>query len=507
VLAVVRARLRGGLCAQVAVVAVVVVGLLIGPLHGLAEARVSWLASVGFSVGTLVAARRVAGRLPEGSPVRRFYWAIAANSVAIACAYLYQTVTAHGPADLMIDPVSQAVLGLGATVVVVVMCTYPLGATTVRERLRLWLDMATVMVCAGVFGWYFSAPTGQQSALAILTGPVLMLVAVFAVAKLLIAGRPPFSPRTGLIGAAAAAIGGVIAVAGPALLTHGHANWLFALSALGDAGLMLAVSTQLREVEADPEVLQRQRRRSFSVLPYVGVAAVYGLLFTAAAATQTMDAHTWLVLVGAGTSTALVVIRQLTAFADNDRLLGQLREALRERDDLTARLQDMAFRDSLTGLANRALFHDRLDGALARARRTGDTVAVMLLDLDDFKPVNDRHGHAAGDAVLRAVAQRLSACLRETDTVARLGGDEFAIVLDNPLPESLEMLAQRVVTAVAEPCWHGGERLTVGGSIGLAVNVGGGCDGDRLLRDADAAMYAAKRGGKNSYATYPAMAG
>jgi diguanylate cyclase len=223
-----------------------------------------------------------------------------------------------------------------------------------------------------------------------------------------------------------------------------------------------------------------------------------------AAAAERLDPRTWFVLVGAAASTALVVIRQLTAFADNARLLDELREALRERDRLTTRLHEMAFHDGLTGLANRTLFHDQLDAALARARRSGHTVAVMLLDLDDFKPVNDRHGHAAGDAVLQAVALRLRACMRESDTVARLGGDEFAVVLDNPAPASLDPLAQRIVAAIAEPCWHAGEPLTVGVSVGLAINAGGGTDGDQLLRDADAAMYAAKSSSKSTYATYPA---
>jgi diguanylate cyclase (GGDEF)-like protein len=503
---VVLAQLRHAVGAQVAAVAAVVIILLAGPLNGLSAARVSWLASAGFAAATLVAAGRIAGRLPAGAPARRFWWAIGAMAVATGGGYLLQAVTANHPDDLALNPVSEALLGLGAVAVVIIMCTYPLGASTAGQRLRVGLDMTTVMVCAAVFGWYVPAPAGGHTPLAILAGPVVMLVAVFAVTKLLLAGRPPFSFQTGLLGAAAAAIGGVLGSAAPSLLAHGHADWLFAFSALGDGCMMVAVWLQLRQVQVDPQALQRPRRRSFSVLPYVAVAAVYGLLFVVAAHAEQLGSRTWPVLIGAAVSTALVVIRQLTAFADNDRLLGQLRHTLRERDELTTRLRDMAFRDSLTGLANRALFHDRLDSALARAHRSGATVAVMLIDLDDFKPVNDRHGHAAGDAVLRAVADRVRTCLRDTDTVARLGGDEFAVVLDNPLPESLTALARRIVAATADPYWHGGERLTVGASIGLAVNIGGQCDGDRLLRDADAAMYAAKRSGKNSFATYPVMA-
>jgi diguanylate cyclase len=494
-----RARIRMGVRAQVVTATVVVVALIVGPFDGLAAARLSWLASVAFAVGTLIAARRVAGQLPARDPARRFWWAVAVNALAGACGYLYQAVFAE---SLTVGPVTQALLGAGAAGLVVIMCTYPLGLTSTRDRLRFWLDMATVMVGAAVFGWYFSA-TGGQSMLTILTGPVVLLVAVFAVAKLLIAGRPPFTVPTGLIGAGAATIGAVTAVAGPGLLAHGHVGGLFALSALGDACMMIAASVQLRRVQADPQALQRPPSRPYSILPYVAVAAVYGLLLSVAALAEALDPRTWFVVIGAATITALVVVRQLTAFADNARLVGELRDALREQDRLATRLHDMAFHDGLTGLANRALFHDRLDTALAGARRSGHTVGVMLLDLDDFKPVNDRHGHAAGDAVLKAVALRLRACVRESDTVARLGGDEFAVVLDNPTPGSLDRLAQRVVAEVAQPCWHDDQPLTVGVSIGVATSAAGVADGDQLVRDADAAMYAAKSRGKYANATHP----
>jgi diguanylate cyclase (GGDEF)-like protein len=153
-------------------------------------------------------------------------------------------------------------------------------------------------------------------------------------------------------------------------------------------------------------------------------------------------------------------------------------------------------------LANRALFHDRLGEALARVRRHGTQVVVMLLDLDDFKPINDRFGHAAGDAVLKEIAQRLCACVRETDTVARLGGDEFAVLLDGPLSSSVEAVAERIVAAVREPCRVGSVQMDVGVSIGVAFDRSGAGDSDRLLSDADAAMYAAKIGGKGGYQTY-----
>ena len=500
-----------GAGAPIAAVALAVVAvLLVEPAGVPAIARISWLASAGFAAVTLVAAVQLAGRLPAGAPARRFWWAVAGYGVTACAAFLWQAIDLGIPEMSglpELHPISEVLLAVGSAGIVAVMATYPLGAGTHRERLRLWLDLATVLVAAGAFALYFLLAPGQDTgwwARSVVVGKsVIMLMAVFAVAKLLLAGRQPFSIQTGLIGAAAAAIGGLLGPLSQPLA--GQPGFWFAASALGDGCMMIAAVLQLRQVRADPAASERNRRRTYSVLPYLAVAAVYALLVTVVTSGEHSPGQIWTVLVGAGAGIALMVVRQLTAFADNDRLLGRLREALAERDELTDRLRDLAFRDSLTGLANRALFHDRLGAALSSARRAGTPVAVMLVDLDDFKQVNDRHGHAAGDALLRAVGQRLRDCVRDADTVARLGGDEFGVILDNPGPGQLDLPARRIVTAVGEPYWHVGERLTVGASIGIAVTVAGQADEDQLLRDADAAMYTAKRNGKNSVATYPTL--
>ena len=140
----------------------------------------------------------------------------------------------------------------------------------------------------------------------------------------------------------------------------------------------------------------------------------------------------------------------------------------------------------------------------------------LLVDLDDFKPVNDRYGHAAGDAVLCEVGRRLRACVRETDTVARLGGDEYGILLESPLPDSIGLVADRIVDAIGQPCLVDGVPVRVGASVGVAVEDGrafkdsaafedSGARGlDELLRAADAAMHRAKSLGKGAAAGYPA---
>jgi diguanylate cyclase (GGDEF)-like protein len=168
------------------------------------------------------------------------------------------------------------------------------------------------------------------------------------------------------------------------------------------------------------------------------------------------------------------------------------------------RVHFLAFHDPLTGLANRALFADRLCIALAQLKtpstkgRPDVTAmpAVLVIDLDYFKVINDSLGHASGDLLLQAVALRLQAVVRPTDTVARLGGDEFAILCENSSPEQARRVAQRVVDVMSAPIVIEGAEAFVGASVGVAVAPTGSTDGEGLTRDADLAMYRAKAKGR-----------
>src|SRR6185436_15613094 len=181
----------------------------------------------------------------------------------------------------------------------------------------------------------------------------------------------------------------------------------------------------------------------------------------------------------------------------------RLEQAVRQLESLQQELERKALYDSLTQLANRSLFHNRLEHAL-HSRRPG--VCVLLLDIDEFKAVNDSHGHHAGDELLRAVADRLRGCLREGDTAARLGGDEFALLLDRAGGEVDAVTVARLLSDFESRIEVGGERVRVHVSIGVAVGSPGKDGPDEMLRKADVALYEDKRRGKNQYRIYhPSM--
>lgn len=160
----------------------------------------------------------------------------------------------------------------------------------------------------------------------------------------------------------------------------------------------------------------------------------------------------------------------------------------------------LAHHDSLTGLPNRILFYDRLNQAITRARRDKVSIAVLYLDLDGFKLVNDTLGHDAGDMLLREAAKRIVACVRDSDTVARMGGDEFTVILYNlRTPGSKDRVAKKIVETIARPFLINGKNCTVSASIGIALSPEHGETAEQLVKIADAAMYLAKHSGKNCY--------
>jgi diguanylate cyclase (GGDEF)-like protein len=167
-----------------------------------------------------------------------------------------------------------------------------------------------------------------------------------------------------------------------------------------------------------------------------------------------------------------------------------------KRQQALTRLADERLYDPLTGLGQRGVFQMRLDAALARRRRHDRPLAVLYCDLNEFKAINDQHGHNAGDKLLAAVAKRITAAVRDTDMPARLGGDEFAVICEEASLAETQEIAERIRTAVAAPLTLHGRELQPKISVGGAVVVTGDARGDELLHEADLAMYHAKRSGQ-----------
>jgi len=162
----------------------------------------------------------------------------------------------------------------------------------------------------------------------------------------------------------------------------------------------------------------------------------------------------------------------------------------------------LATHDPLTDLPNRDLFEDRLSHTLARARRKREEAAVLQLDLDNFKSINDSYGHSVGDRLLKIVAARLKGCLRKSDTVARMGGDEFTFILEEiPNKSVCSKVAEKIQKNLAEPFEIDGENLCITASIGISIFPDDGNDPESLLKHSDIAMYHAKNK-RNSYSFY-----
>jgi diguanylate cyclase (GGDEF)-like protein/PAS domain S-box-containing protein len=280
------------------------------------------------------------------------------------------------------------------------------------------------------------------------------------------------------------------------------------------AGIAIYLSTlDGTVVEANP---------AFSELLGYGTAEVVGRQAAAFSPAEDVEAAADLVRELRSGAREAVTVERRFRHADGRLLVGELTLSLvthgadpclvaliqdvTERKRMEAALIRQAFEDDLTALPNRALFRDRLAHALERRHRTHARVAVLLLDLDGFKRVNDSLGHAAGDELLRVVGRRLSASVRSGETVARLGGDEFVVILEDLAPtEDPFVLAERLLGLLALPIPVAGRELTVGVSIGLAV-ADSGDDEESVLRNADMAMYAAKAAGKGCVRIYdPAM--
>jgi len=215
--------------------------------------------------------------------------------------------------------------------------------------------------------------------------------------------------------------------------------------------------------------------------------------------TEERAARTWKHVKADGALIDVAIYSRLLVFEGQPAMLLALMD-ITERKRAEARLAFMAQHDGLTGLPNRILLRQRLDELLAHTRRSGDKVAVLFLDLDNFKGINDTLGHAVGDKLLKGVTKRLRSSLREEDAVARLGSDEFAIVQAGVnRPEDVALLARRLIDAISEPYLFDGHTIISGACIGIAIAPGDGDDAEKLLKNADMALSRAKSDGHGTF--------
>jgi len=572
-------------------------------------------------------------RVPASSRTTRRFWRLAALAgLFFFASDLTRTGLQFARPHLAVTATTDAqtvMIIIGGACIMVALLAHPVRLSG-AERFRFGLDAATIMVGVAMVLWYVFGGAvfrGAGEVSLLVTFAVLGLLCSFGMVKLVLGGNAPYTRAAGLAGGISSAMVALGTVLTPMIddLSPSLGVTVRLLPCL-----LLAATPRIQELQmrADPDAVGRRVRRPFSLLAYATVGGSQIMLVTALLG-QDPDASIWGVVVGAVLITGLVVVRQLTAFADNQRLVAELdssvlamrqqeerlgslmrysseisaildtggrfsyvnpaiepilgltveetlggdlwslvhpddaaviREAfidllgtplanrrrelrIRHADgswrwlslvtsnlldepsvrgvvcnarDITEtvafqeRLRFEATHDPLTRLANRALLEKRLQGGLqgdlGTADRTGpaglghtrvDQAAMLVIDLDDFKKVNDSLGHHAGDLLLRAVADRLRACSRETDTVARLGGDEFAVLLPGATAEEGARAAARILDAFAVPVRADGLELRIRASIGVAA--GSTADAEAVMRAADAAMYAAKERGKDNY--------
>jgi len=331
----------------------------------------------------------------------------------------------------------------------------------------------------GAFGFWLSLayPVGDV---------VLVTMVLHAVSQLRTAPASLWLLSTGLVVMAVADSAFVWLIEAGTFSTGGWVDlaWITAFALMGVAAVQAHHESNLDTGRVDVT-------RLALFLPYLP----FSLGMAAIAARVWVGDVGRLEVVTAGTLIVLVLCRQYAALTDNQELLASLRE--RESE-----LRHLALHDPLTGLANRALLGDRMTHA-ATLRDDGTTgPTLLLIDLDDFKEVNDAYGHGTGDELLVTVASRLTSCIRSHDTVARLGGDEFAILLEPPT-EHADEVAERILTALAQEVSVEGTTVLISASVGIGEVARGFANEElrvsQAMREADTAMYAAKAAGKNRW--------
>ncbi|GID62556.1 hypothetical protein Acy02nite_04370 [Actinoplanes cyaneus] len=439
-------------------------------------------------------------------PIRRFWRLMGIGATLFLTGDLVQTVLAVTRGNQWSTAggtVQSTCFAVGLALIIVGMLIHPHPHRTRRESLAFWLDSATVLVGGVVVAWCFAVDPAHQDSNAGLVGSLaagaVVLTSSFAAVKLVLSGNAPMNKAAAIPMIVSAVVNSVGLFVAPSASGGSLPAYVYVVRLM--PSLLIAMGPRTQEIIArfDETAFGSRRRRPYSLLPYGSILVVFvTLLYVLPHSQGRTNAQLWGVVAGFGAIIALVVARQLAAFHDNTRLIDQLDTTLTELREHEQRLRHQALHDELTGLANRAHFREETTTALAAARARPGSVALLLVDLDGFKAVNDTHGHQAGDLLLAGVAEKLRQSVRSGDLVARLGGDEFAVLLRDCTVRDAEQTAQRILRSLREPVDVGDLAVCANASIGIA------CAEERddvrtLLHDADMAMYAAKHQGKGTW--------
>ncbi len=461
----------------------------------------------GLAGACLFAARRHEGRARRGLYLLAASMASWALGQAIWNYYelgLNKEVPTPGVADVFY--LAQVPLAVAAILVL------PTSRMALRPKLRTVLDglivAAAVLVCSWVIVLeriYQNRDTDVASMIVNLAYPIGDVAMIVMVLLVLSRAGKAWRPHLLMIG-----IGMVAIAVADSTYAYLDATDRYGVNNVIDIGWVVGFQliglAALLDTPDDVAVEDVGIARTEVYLPFAALLAA--VVVTTVQMVREGKVGTFIFTVGSLTL-LLVLARQMSTLSDNrqltERLLQTQRELQEVVDGLRTREEDLthrAFHDPLTKLPNRALFRDRLEHALALRRSESHPPAVLFLDLDDFKRVNDHGGHAVGDELLIAVAERLRACVRPSDTLARFGGDEFAVLLEETDGLDPTSIAQRVVDALQAPFNLASGQLTVRASIGIAVSHPGAQTWEELLQGADVAMYSAKSHGKGRWELY-----
>ncbi|MEV4641920.1 bifunctional diguanylate cyclase/phosphodiesterase [Actinoplanes sp. NPDC049548] len=457
----------------------------------LSSMRGGYIAGPIAMMAAFLACRRIGAMIVVARPIRGFWRHFSHAAICVGIGTTVSVALNNNTAG--ISPLVAAPVLVGVTFLMLAFLQLPREVRSVQRWAQVLLDGATVAVAGALIFWYVIfelAPPGADR----ITQHGAALVGVGGLIALVVIGRAALSPAS-LVDPVAlriVAVGPLTGVVAAVLLIAGGDTgrlWSSMLAGPIVGGAMTLAAHRQQLVLSRPGVPRAPGGRSiYNALPLAAVIATAALVITVSA--RQLDTDQRVVIIGAVLIAAFVVARQLLGLRANEKMLVGIRRQ-------QAELEHLAMHDPLTGLANRARFGavlgERLDAHLP--------ASVLLVDIDDFKMVNDTMGHAVGDQLLHEVAQRLRHHSAVTHLPARLGGDEFAVLLDTEEPVQAEAAAARILAALAVPFKVGEHQLLAHASIGVAL-AGPGDSADEVLRNADIAMYAAKGAGKASWARF-----